>query len=237
MVVDAVARDYRMEAIGHIGWPFTRWVQAFRPRPLRRLRLGTRPSRCATRTCDPSWAGRPSTAQPSGKGGGRARDPQPRRGRRGRFAHPWADAMDAAADPPGGSLTDDLDRAVVATRCAAATHLVAPDRRRPRAARALGGRWGALVRAPVGFGALSSPCPIRPGRWRGASALPVDRRWAGPGLVARRPVTSVRRCRGPDVAPPQWRRGCARRLPRWQIGRSRPPSPPSWRATVRPARR
>ena len=39
MVVDAVDRDYRMEAIARTGWPFTRWVQAFRPKPLRRLRL------------------------------------------------------------------------------------------------------------------------------------------------------------------------------------------------------
>ena len=97
-LIDALARSrchggrcrcagHRMEATGHIGWPFTRWVQAFRPRPLRRLARGQ-----DHRGARPGRAIRPGpvvhpTAQPSGKGGGRARDPQPRRGRRGRFAH------------------------------------------------------------------------------------------------------------------------------------------------------
>ena len=119
MVVDAVARDYRMEATGHIGWPFTRWVQAFRPRPLRRLRLGDKTIGCATRTCDPSWAGRP-TAQPSGRAAVALATRNLARVAGAGLPTPWADAVDAAADPPG-SLTDDLDRAVVATRCAAAT--------------------------------------------------------------------------------------------------------------------
>ena len=41
-VVEAVERDYRMEAAASTGWPFTRWVQRLRPRPLRRLRLDGR---------------------------------------------------------------------------------------------------------------------------------------------------------------------------------------------------
>ena len=39
MVVAAVERDYRQEAWARTGWPFTRWVRAFRPDPLKRLRL------------------------------------------------------------------------------------------------------------------------------------------------------------------------------------------------------
>jgi hypothetical protein len=38
-VVDAVRRDYRLQAERHGGWPFTRWVHRLRPEPLRRLRL------------------------------------------------------------------------------------------------------------------------------------------------------------------------------------------------------
>src|SRR5699024_8476217 len=38
-VVDAVARDFRLEAWARTGWPFTRWVRSFRPAPLKRLRL------------------------------------------------------------------------------------------------------------------------------------------------------------------------------------------------------
>jgi len=41
-VVQAVERDYRMEAAASTGWPFTRWVHHLRPRPLRRLRLDGR---------------------------------------------------------------------------------------------------------------------------------------------------------------------------------------------------
>ena len=178
MVVDAVARDYRMEATGHIGWPFTRWVQAFRPRPLRRLRLEDKTIEVRDQDVR-SVLGRSSIPPPSPAA--KAAVALATRNLAGvagaGLPTPWADAVDAAADPPGGSLTDDLDRAVVATP--------------------LRGRGGALVRAPVGFGGSVLPrARSAPGRWRGASALPVDRRWAGPGLVARRPVTSVRRCRG-----------------------------------------
>ncbi|MBB2986962.1 GTPase [Terracoccus luteus] len=42
VVLDAVARDYRREAFGHTGWPFTRWTKGLTADPLRRLRLGTR---------------------------------------------------------------------------------------------------------------------------------------------------------------------------------------------------
>ena len=42
VVVNAVERDYRTQAIGRTGWPFTRWVRVLRPDPLKRLRLGAR---------------------------------------------------------------------------------------------------------------------------------------------------------------------------------------------------
>ena len=39
LVVDAVARSYRLEATRRTGWPVTRWLARFRPDPLRRLNL------------------------------------------------------------------------------------------------------------------------------------------------------------------------------------------------------
>lgn len=115
-VVDAVARDYRMEATSHTGWPFTRWVQAFRPRPLRRLRLAD-----ATVTVTEhdvrSVLGRSSIPPPSPAA--RAAVALATRNLAGRAGAglpvPWADAVDDAAAPPGAELTDALDRAVVAT--------------------------------------------------------------------------------------------------------------------------
>ena len=63
-VVEAVERDYRMEAAASTGWPFTRWVQRLRPRPLRRLRLDGRDPGRPTPTCARSL-GRSSLPPPS----------------------------------------------------------------------------------------------------------------------------------------------------------------------------
>ena len=105
-----------MEAIGHIGWPFTRWVQAFRPRPLRRLRLEDKTIEVRDQDVR-SVLGRSSIPPPSPAA--KAAVALATRNLAGvagaGLPTPWADAVDAAADPPGGSLTDDLDRAVVAT--------------------------------------------------------------------------------------------------------------------------
>lgn len=115
-VVEAVERDYRMEAAASTGWPFTRWVQRLRPRPLRRLRLDGRDIR-VTDADVRSVLGRSSLPPPS---------PAARAGvdlatRRladsagASLPHPWADAVERAADPPGPALGDALDRAVVGT--------------------------------------------------------------------------------------------------------------------------
>ncbi len=40
-VATAVARSYRLDAAGAMGWPVTRWLQKLRSNPLRRFRLGT----------------------------------------------------------------------------------------------------------------------------------------------------------------------------------------------------
>jgi GTP-binding protein EngB required for normal cell division len=115
-VVQAVERDYRMEAAASTGWPFTRWVQRLRPRPLRRLRLDGRDIR-VTDADVRSVLGRSSLPPPS-PAARAAVDLATRRlaDRAGaELPHPWADAVERAADPPGPALGDALDRAVVGT--------------------------------------------------------------------------------------------------------------------------
>ena len=115
-VVQAVERDYRMEAATRTGWPFTRWVHRLRARPLRRLRLDGRDIRVSDADVR-SVLGRSSLPPPT---------PAARAGvdlatrrladRAGRdLPTPWAEAVEAAASPHGASLGDALDQAVVGT--------------------------------------------------------------------------------------------------------------------------
>lgn len=116
MVVDAVARDYRMEAVSHTGWPFTRWVQSFRPKPLRRLRLEGKDINFTDQEVravlgrssipPPTPAAKAAVSLATRNLAGRAGDGLP---------VPWAEAVDRAVRPVGGELTDALDRAVVTT--------------------------------------------------------------------------------------------------------------------------
>ncbi|GAA4408128.1 50S ribosome-binding GTPase [Fodinibacter luteus] len=115
-VVEAVARDYRMEAASRTGWPFTRWVQGLRPRPLRRLRLDGRDIRVSDSDVR-SVLGRSSLPPPS-PAARSAVDIATRRlaDRAGEgLPTPWAEAVEQAAAPPGAALGDALDRAVVGT--------------------------------------------------------------------------------------------------------------------------
>jgi hypothetical protein len=108
IVVDAVARDYRQEATSHTGWPFTRWVQAFRPKPLRRLRLedasvsvsdqDVRAVLGRSSIPPPTPAARAAVALASRTVAGKAGEGLP---------VPWAEA--------DRELTDALDRAVLQT--------------------------------------------------------------------------------------------------------------------------
>ena len=116
VVLDAVQRDYLRQAGDHVGWPFTRWVSALRPDPLKRLRLGTNPA-AITATDVKTALGRSSLPPPSpaarsavdlatrqvGEAAGAGLPPR------------WADAVAAAATPESGALADSLDQAVMAT--------------------------------------------------------------------------------------------------------------------------
>ncbi|GAB3078615.1 GTPase [Phycicoccus sp. Root101] len=120
-VVAAVERDYRNQAWSRTGWPFTRWVRALRPDPMKRLRLNTRDSveeKLAVTAGDVrSVLGRSSLPPPTpaaraavdlatrGVGDGAAEG----------LPHRWAEAVSDAATPPGPELSDALDQAVVGT--------------------------------------------------------------------------------------------------------------------------
>lgn len=115
-VVEAVARDYRMEAASRTGWPFIRWVHRLRPRPLRRLRLDGRDVTVSDADVR-SVLGRSSLPPPT-PAARAAVDLATRRlaDRAGRdLPTPWAEAAERAATPSDGSLGDALDQAVVGT--------------------------------------------------------------------------------------------------------------------------
>lgn len=120
-VVDAVARDYRRDALAATGWPFTRWVTHLRPDPLRRLRLdkgGAAPGagmitdsdirRSVGRSSLPvaTPAARAAVDLAARRLGDAASSGLPRR---------WADAVADAAAPSSDALVDRLDQAVLAT--------------------------------------------------------------------------------------------------------------------------
>ncbi|QDO89400.1 ABC transporter [Ornithinimicrobium ciconiae] len=116
VVLDAVQRDYLRQAGDHVGWPFTRWVSALRPDPLKRLRLGDNPA-AITATDVKTALGRSSLPPPSpaarsgvdlatrqvGEAAGAGLPPR------------WADAVAHAATPYTGELADSLDQAVMNT--------------------------------------------------------------------------------------------------------------------------
>ncbi|WP_068266645.1 GTPase [Janibacter limosus] len=118
-VVDAVARDFRMESWARTGWPFTRWVRAFRPAPLRRLRLDRQADGAPDITehdvravlgrssiPPPAPAARAAVDLASRRIGTAAGEGLPTR---------WADAVADAARPESHDLADELDQAVMRT--------------------------------------------------------------------------------------------------------------------------
>lgn len=115
-VVEAVQRDYRQEAALRTGWPFTRWVQRLRTRPLRRLRLDNAEVSFSEREIR-SVIGRSSIPPPTPAA--RAAVELSTRGLAMRagdgLPQPWADAVADAASPPTPGLADALDQSILAT--------------------------------------------------------------------------------------------------------------------------
>lgn len=115
LVVDAVARSYRLEATRRTGWPVTRWLARFRPDPLRRLNLrreGAIPE--LNRTSLPP-AGAPEQART---------DAAVREFAEAASAGapgPWPAAIRGAAREANDRLPDALDQAIASTELSAGT--------------------------------------------------------------------------------------------------------------------
>lgn len=117
-VVKAVERDYRMQAISLTGWPFTRWVQKLKARPLRRLRLDQGRAEVSHSASDVrSVLGRSSLPPPTPAARAAVDLATRRLADKAGAELPtlWGDAVDAAAAPPGHAMTDALDQAVIGT--------------------------------------------------------------------------------------------------------------------------
>ncbi|HET8595062.1 MAG TPA: GTPase [Intrasporangium sp.] len=122
IVLDAVARDYRREAFSHTSWIFARWTRGFAADPLRRLRL----DRAGRRPPIPvdiegshvrAVLGRSSIPAPSVSTVS-AVDVATRsfvRSAAEGLPFRWEQAVQEAASGEGGSLTDRLDQAIMAT--------------------------------------------------------------------------------------------------------------------------
>ena len=120
-VVTAVDRDYRAQAVGATGWPFTRWVSSLRASPLRRLRLdparGDRSSEIVNEHDVRAVLGRSSLPPPTPAARAAVEMATRAVGDQGAAGLPvrWADAVADAASPPGALMADRLDQAVVGT--------------------------------------------------------------------------------------------------------------------------
>jgi GTP-binding protein EngB required for normal cell division len=120
IVVDAVARSYRLRAKQATGWPLTKWLVKVRPDPLRRLHLrvarGLR-ERSAEDTAPKQIVTRSSLPEPTPVQRARV-DTAVRRvvdsATRG-LNPPWVAAVRRAARERESGLSDALDQAVVGT--------------------------------------------------------------------------------------------------------------------------
>ena len=109
LVVDAVARSYRLEAIRRTGWPVTRWLARFRPDPLRRLNLRREDSRPELNRTSLPPAGAPERART---------DAAVREFAEAASAGapgPWRAAIRGAAREGRDRLPDALDQAIAST--------------------------------------------------------------------------------------------------------------------------
>lgn len=141
VVVDAVARSYRLEAVRRTGWPVTRWLARFRPDPLRRLNLRRDEPAALNRTSLPP-AGAPQRARADAAV--REFADAAAAGASG----PWRAAIRAAAREGRESLPDALDQAIAGTDLGA-------NRKSWWWAAFNGAQWLALLGALAGLGWLA----------------------------------------------------------------------------------
>ena len=99
VVTDAVAAGHRRDASAKVGWPFTRWVRALRPHPLRKLHLGQ------------GSAGRSSLPKPSGVQLARSENAvrQTLNTVTAELPEPWDELVIEAGQPDPTVLNNQLD--------------------------------------------------------------------------------------------------------------------------------
>ena len=120
-VLGAVERDYRREAWARTGWPFIRWVRAFRPDPLTRLRLQPEKSDTAvpgiTAADVRAVLGRSSLppATPAARAAVDLATHELVEEASDGLPQPWADAVADAVSERRDDLNDALDQAVLQT--------------------------------------------------------------------------------------------------------------------------
>ncbi len=119
VVLDAVERDYLRQANARAGWPFTRWLGALRPDPLKRLRLGDdTPGPAGIAPSDVrAVLGRSSLPSPTPAARANVRLASRRIAEDAGEQLPvrWQEALIEAASPTEDNLSDALDQAVVGT--------------------------------------------------------------------------------------------------------------------------
>ncbi|MBW8171766.1 50S ribosome-binding GTPase [Ornithinimicrobium sp. Arc0846-15] len=119
VVLDAVQKEYLIQSKLNTGWPFSRWLSALRPDPLKRLRLGD--DRAGSSGISPSDVravlGRSSLPPPTPAARSAVQLASRRVADRASEGLPplWADAVSRAASPDDSSLADGLDQAVFST--------------------------------------------------------------------------------------------------------------------------
>ncbi|MEE2524671.1 GTPase [Pseudarthrobacter sp. J47] len=109
LVVEAVARSYKLEATRRTGWPVTRWLSRFRPDPLRRLNLRRETGDADVHRTSLPRAGAPERARTDAAVWNFADAASA--GAPG----PWRSAIRSAAREGREQLPDALDRAIAGT--------------------------------------------------------------------------------------------------------------------------
>jgi GTP-binding protein EngB required for normal cell division len=119
VVLDAVERDYLRQADARAGWPFTRWLGALRPDPLKRLRLGDdSPGPAGIAPSDVrAVLGRSSLPSPTPAARANVQLASRRVAEDSGAELPvrWQEALLEAASPTEENLADALDQAVIGT--------------------------------------------------------------------------------------------------------------------------
>ncbi|WP_229665775.1 YfjP family GTPase [Ornithinimicrobium pekingense] len=119
VVLDAIERDYLRQANARAGWPFTRWMSALRPDPLKRLRLGDdTPGPAGIAPSDVrAVLGRSSlpSPTPAARANVQLASRQVAEDAGTELPVRWQEALVEAASPTEDNLADALDQAVVST--------------------------------------------------------------------------------------------------------------------------